>query len=104
NDTEIFTRLTDEERLRPVFAGVTAPLVVCGHTHLQFHRMVGTTSAVNAGSVGMPFGPPGAFWLRLGPRVELCCTSYDLAAAAKRIGSAGYPGAQEFAERHVLHR
>jgi predicted phosphodiesterase len=104
NDTEIFTRLTPESRLRPVFAGVSAPLVVCGHTHMQFDRTVGTTRVVNAGSVGMPFGRPGAFWLLLGPALELRRTSYDLAAAAERIRSASYPGAQEFAERHVLHR
>ena len=44
-----------------------APLVVCGHTHMQFDRKVGATRVVNAGSVGMPFGEPGAYWLLLGP-------------------------------------
>jgi predicted phosphodiesterase len=104
NDTEIFTRLTAEDRLRPVFAGVGAPLVVCGHTHMQFDRTVARTRVVNAGSVGMPFGRPGAFWLLLGPGLELRRTPYDLSAAAERIRSTNYPGAQEFAERHVLHR
>lgn len=37
-----------------------ADLVVCGHTHMQFDRMIGTTRAVNASSVGVPFGPFGA--------------------------------------------
>ena len=41
NDTECFTRMTPEDRLAPVFAGVNASLVVCGHTHMQFDRMVG---------------------------------------------------------------
>lgn len=104
NDTEIFTRLTDEDRLRPIFAGVSVPIVVCGHTHMQFDRMIATTRVVNAGSVGMPFGEPGAFWLLLGPGLELRRTQYDLAAAAERIQSTSYPGAQEFADRHVLHR
>jgi predicted phosphodiesterase len=103
NDTEIFTRLTAEDRLRPVFDGVGAPLVVCGHTHMQFDRTVARTRVVNAGSVGMPFGRPGACWLLLGPGLELRRTPYDLAAAAERIRSTNYPGAQEFAERHVLH-
>src|SRR5205823_3265156 len=40
NDAEIFTRLTAEERLAPVFAGVQAAVVVCGHTHMQFDRTV----------------------------------------------------------------
>src|SRR5712692_6956017 len=30
NDTEIFTRLTSEDRLLPVFEGLDVPLVVCG--------------------------------------------------------------------------
>jgi hypothetical protein len=70
NETEIFTRLTPEERLAPVFAGVDASVVVCGHTHMQFDRMVGGLRVVNAGSVGMPFGTTGADWLMLGPGIE----------------------------------
>jgi len=103
NDTEIFTRLTPAERLVPVFAGVNAPLVVCGHTHMQFDRHVGATRVVNAGSVGMPFAEPGAYWLLLGPGVQLRHTTYDLAVAAERIRGTKYPQAQEFAERNVLH-
>jgi predicted phosphodiesterase len=103
NDTEIFTRLTPEERIAPAFAGVDAPLVVCGHTHMQFDRMVGWIRVVNAGSVGMPFGEPGAYWLLLGPDVQLRHTAYDLAAAADRIRRTSYPQATEFATRDVLH-
>jgi putative phosphoesterase len=102
NDSEIFTRLTAAERLAPVFAGVEAPVVVCGHTHMQFDRQVGTTRVVNAGSVGMPFGEPGAYWLLLGPDVELRRTPYDLAAAAARIRGTAYPQADEFAAHNVL--
>jgi predicted phosphodiesterase len=102
NDTEIFTRLTPEERLLPVFAGVGVPLVVCGHTHMPFDRTVGEIRVVNAGSVGMPFGEPGADWLLLGPGVEWRHTSYDLAAAAERIRATEYPQAEDFAARNVL--
>jgi predicted phosphodiesterase len=102
NDTEIFTRLTPEDRLLPVFQGLDAPVVVCGHTHMQFDRMVGTIRVVNAGSVGMPFGEPGAYWLLLGPDVQLRHTPYDLARAAERIRGTEYPQAQEFAARNVL--
>ncbi len=66
NETEIFTRVTPEERLAPVFAGVEASVVVCGHTHMQFDRMVGPLRVINAGSVGMPFATTGADWLLLG--------------------------------------
>jgi predicted phosphodiesterase len=102
SDTEIFTRLTPEERVAPVLAGVDAPLVICGHTHMQFDRMVGWIRVVNAGSVGMPFGDPGAYWLLLGPDVQLRCTTYDLAAAADRVRRTSYPQAEEFATRDIL--
>jgi putative phosphoesterase len=104
NDTEIFTRATAEERLLPIFASAQADIVVCGHTHMQFERRVGETRVVNAGSVGMPFqGPPGAYWLLLDRDVELRYTPYDLEAAAKRIRATGYPQAEQFAEKSVLH-
>ena len=67
DDNEIFTRLTPADRLRPLLADVDATVVVCGHTHMPFDRMVGNTRMVNAGSVGMPFGDAGADWLLLGP-------------------------------------
>jgi predicted phosphodiesterase len=102
NDTEIFTKRTAEDRLLPVFAGVNASIVVCGHTHMQFDRRVGNVRVVNAGSVGMPFGVPGAYWTLLGPSVELRCTKYDVHAAAERIRSTDYPGADDFAAQHVI--
>jgi putative phosphoesterase len=102
NDTEIFTRLTDESRLIPVFESVHADIIVCGHTHMQFDRVVGGTRVVNAGSVGMPFGEPGAYWLHLGPDVRVRRTQYDLAAAADRIRRTAYPHANDFASRNVL--
>jgi diadenosine tetraphosphatase ApaH/serine/threonine PP2A family protein phosphatase len=102
NDTEIFTRLTPEDRFLPVFAGVNAVVVVCGHTHMQFDRTIRDTRVVNAGSVGMPFGEPGAYWLLLGPDVQLRRTPYDLANAAGRIRETAYPQAEDFAARNVL--
>ena len=102
NDSEIFTRLTEAERLLPVFEGVSAPVVVCGHTHMQFDRMVGKTRIVNAGTVGMPFGESGADWLLLGPQVELRHTTYDLSKAAGRIWETKYPQAEEFIARNLL--
>lgn len=102
NDVELFTRLTAEERLRPLFDPLNVQLAVCGHTHMQFDRMVGGTRVVNAGSAGMPFGEPGAYWLLLGPDVSLRHTPYDLAAAADRIRATGYPQAEEFAAANVL--
>ena len=102
NDTEIFTRLTAEARLLPVFERTDAPVVVCGHTHMPFDRTIGKTRVINAGSVGMPFGEPGAYWLLLGPGIHPRHTPYDLAAAAERIRATAYPQAEEFAARNVL--
>lgn len=96
-DTEIFTRVTPEERLVPMFEGADAELVVCGHTHMPFDRRVGTMRVVNAGSIGMPFGKPGADWLLLGPGVEPRHTTYDFSAAAERIRSSADPTSEEFA-------
>jgi putative phosphoesterase len=103
NENEVFTRLTAEDRLSSIFEGVNATVLVCGHTHMQFDRMMGRIRVVNAGSVGMPFGEPRAHWLLLGPDVQFRRTPYDLAKAAERIRNTKYPQAQEFAEHNVLH-
>ena len=95
SETEIFTRLTPEERLLPIFGGIGVSTVICGHTHMQFDRMVGSTRVVNAGSVGSPFGKPGAYWALLGSDVQLRRTEYDLQEAARRIRATGYPRADE---------
>jgi len=102
SDTEIFTRLTPEDRLLPVFEGLNVSVVVCGHTHMQFDRTIGRVRVVNAGSVGMPYGESGAYWLLLGPNVEFRHTPYDLTKAAERIRDTNYPLAQDFAARNVL--
>src|SRR5260370_13261198 len=102
NATEIFILSTSEERLAPVFKGVDASLVICGHTHMQFDRKVGSVRVVNAGSVGMPFGEPGADWLLLEPGVQLRHTSYDLMKATERIRKTSYPQAQDFVAQYVL--
>jgi len=102
SDTETFTRHTPEERLRPVFEGLDVSVVVCGHTHMQFDRTIGRMRVINAGSVGMPFGEPGAYWLVLGPGVHHRQTQYDLARAAQRVRATEYPQAKEFASHNVI--
>lgn len=102
NENECFTRVTPEERLIPVFEGVNVPLVICGHTHMQFDRTIGKVRVVNAGSVGMPYGEPGAYWLLLGPNIQFRHTLYDLTKAAERIRDTNYPQAQDFAAHNLL--
>lgn len=94
DENEIFTERTPEDRLLPVFEGVDASVVVCGHTHIPFDRQVGPLRVVNAGSVGMPFGRRGAFWVSMGPGgLTLRRTEYDLAAATSSAVATGYPDA-----------
>lgn len=102
NDEEIFTAITPAERVRPMLEGVTQSIVVCGHTHMQFDRSVDGVRLINAGSVGMPYGRPGAYWLLLDPDVRLTRTEYDLEHAAELVRKTLYPQAEEFASRHVL--
>ena len=63
NDEDIFTVRTPEERIAFLFEGVDADVVVCGHTHMQFERVVAGRRVINSGSVGMPYeDEPGAYW------------------------------------------
>lgn len=102
SETEVFTSATPAERLAPLFDGLGISVLICGHTHMQFDRHVGKTRVVNAGSVGEPYGMPGAYWLLLGPDIQLRQTPYDLNFAAKRIGATTYSAAQEFIDG-LLH-
>jgi putative phosphoesterase len=102
SDTEVFTRLTPEERLLPAFEGLGAAVVACGHTHMQFDRKIGTVRIVNAGSVGMPYGEPGADWLLIGTSIQFRHTDYDRVQAAARILATSYPQVQDFAANNVL--
>lgn len=103
NENDIVTRETLEQRLSPIFSKLDVAVVVCGHTHMQFDRMIGGVRVVNAGSVGMPFGKPGAHWLLLGPDLEPRYTLYDLPKAAARVRDTNYPQADQFSESNILN-
>ena len=96
------TAATPELRLREMIAGSNAEVIVCGHTHMQFDRMVGDVRIVNPGSVGMPYGEPGAHWALLGPQIDFRRTNYNREEAAARIRTSRWPGAEEFARENVL--
>jgi predicted phosphodiesterase len=98
SDEEVITHLTPEERLREFLAGTQQRIVVCGHTHMQFERVVDGTRVLNAGSVGMPYqGERGAFWLLLGPEVDFRRAEYDIDAFVDRLRAADYYDADELA-------
>jgi predicted phosphodiesterase len=103
SDEEILTAISSELRVAEAVAGVAEPVVVCGHTHVQFDRVAADRRLVNAGSVGMPYESlPGAYWALLGPRLELRRTDYDREAAAEAIRATSFPDANEFADQNVL--
>ncbi len=89
--------------LGPVDPQVAA--VVCGHTHMPFCRLAHGRLVINPGSVGMPYGRPGAHWALLGPGVQLRRTVFDAAAACARVAAASsYPGAAEWADFYLNAR
>ena len=102
SDEEMMTSETPDKRIRELIAGLDANVIVCGHTHMAFDRMVGRVRVVNPGSVGMPYGHPGAYWALLGPEVEFRRSDYDREAAATRIRSSAWPGAEDFARENVV--
>lgn len=102
NDSECFTRRTSEATLLQIFEPLEVQAVVCGHTHMQHDRMVGSTRVLNAGSIGASFQGPGAYWLLLGSNVELRRTPYDVEAAAAAVRATSYPQAEQFAAESIL--
>jgi putative phosphoesterase len=101
-DTDPIRRDTPSDEIRPMIADVREATIVCGHTHIQFDRMVDGTRIVNAGSVGLQSAARGACWALLGPNVVLKETAYDYQAAADQIRRSGVPMANDFAE-HILN-
>ncbi len=82
---------------------VEADVLVCGHTHLPYHRVLGDgRHVINAGSVGKPKdGDPRACYLVLGVddrelQVEFIRVPYDVEAAASAIEASDMP--HEYAE------
>jgi predicted phosphodiesterase len=103
SDEEVVTHLMPAPLLQPIVEGA-ADVVVCGHIHVQFDVTVGGTRLVNAGSVGMPFEKPGAYWLLIDDgALELRRTSYDLEAAATRMTETAFPQAGQFASTYILN-
>jgi len=101
SDEEMILKTTPDEWLRQMLAGVEADVLVCGHTHMQFDRRVDRWRVVNAGSVGLAYGAPGAHWLLLGPDLEHRRTPYDADAFADWVKTFDWPIAERFAEENI---
>jgi predicted phosphodiesterase len=80
-----------------------ADVLVCGHTHLPYHRVLGSgRHVINAGSVGKPKdNDPRACYLTLSVEgkalsVDFIRVAYDVEKAAQAIEATDMP--HEFAE------
>ena len=78
-------------------------LVVVGHTHMPFDRLVDGRRAVNPGSVGMSYGPPGACWALLGPTVSVAAHGVRRRGGRRADrGRRATPDAAEWAQEYLL--
>lgn len=100
-------RAATPDELRARLAGVTAPLLLCGHSHQPRALQCGATLVVNPGSVGLPAydddhphphrvetGSPHARWALVergeaGWSVQFHLSAYDWEAAARRAEDNG---------------
>ena len=103
NDIDVFTSNSSDEKVERFFEGVTNPMVVCGHTHMQIERELENTRLINAGSVGMSFTSPGAYWLLIADgEVSFNHTMYNLEDAAARLSKTDFPNVEAFVANNVL--
>jgi predicted phosphodiesterase len=95
----ILTDASPPERFEQVLHGIDAPLVVAGHTHMQFRR----DRWVNAGSIGMPYEDDvAAFWALVSKaEVEFRRTAFDVERAEHEILSSGWPEAESFVTENI---
>lgn len=104
DDEEIVVVDSRLDRWTEVFAGLGEDVrtVVCGHTHMPFARLAHRRLVINPGSIGMPYGGPGAHWALLGPGVQLRVTEFDLDRACAQIkAESSYPQAAQWADYFV---
>lgn len=64
NDEEVVLVDSRTERWKEVLQNTPAEVqtIVCGHTHMPFMRLADGRTIINPGSVGLPYGRPGAHW------------------------------------------
>jgi putative phosphoesterase len=106
DDEEVVVVDSRLERWAEVLAGLPDEVmtVVCGHTHMPFTRLANRRQIINPGSIGMPYGRPGAHWALLaGGAVSMRRTAYDpVAACALVTEQSSFPGVAEWAD-YFLH-
>lgn len=90
-----------DEYLKELLAESRADVLICGHTHIPYHKKPDIGKhVINAGSVGKPkHGDPQAVYALVEidkeVKVEFRKVPYDFESTARAIGSSGLP--EEFA-------
>jgi len=94
----ILTEVSPPERFDEALEGVDVPLVIAGHTHMQFRR----GRWANAGSVGWPAEDDvAAFWALVTDDVEFRRTAFDLDRAESELRASGWPEAESFVAENI---
>ena len=101
--TDIFTKMTQADKLPSSIAQAAEETIVCGHTHMQYDINRLNKRILNPGSVGMPFGEPGAYWLLIDEEIHLMKTQYNFVKAASHVINSEYPDAETFAQENILN-
>lgn len=108
NDDEVVLVDTRLDRWAEVLADLPEQVrtVVCGHTHMPFVRLAHGRQIINPGSVGMPYGRPGAHWSLLANGVvSVQRTLFDIDAAMAALRAAvTYPDIGEWADFYLNAR
>lgn len=104
DDEEIVLVDSTLDRWAEVLDGTGPDTIVCGNTHMPFVRLANGKLVVNPGSVGMPYGRPGAHWALLGPGVDLRRTVFDVDKAIEDLKGCGYADIDEWSDYFLRAR
>lgn len=107
DENEIVLVDTGLERWTEVLSEVPSSVttVVSGHTHMPFSRIARGRLIVNPGSVGLPYGRPGAHWAILeNGSVQMRRTLFSYADARESIvRTSGYPAILDWLQNNLDH-
>jgi putative phosphoesterase len=100
DEESIFPQTPDIELERMLADNLFYNLLLCGHTHIPFDRVVDGRRVVNSGSVGLPFnGDPRASYVlidlkpRGGYEIEFRQVAYDIEAVVAQLNTVRHPAA-----------
>ena len=111
NEEGIYS-VTPDETLQQILAGADAPVLCCGHTHLQMLRRLEHVLIVNPGAIGLPFSEWAPHTIAIAPwaeygilshdhgrlHIDLRRTTYDVAAMLRMSRASGMPHAEWWAD------